>query len=583
MQNEAEEPPETNSSRFARAKKAQLAQARRLEAINFLSHCGLSVISPDSLHERVATSLEKQQIDDVISISPSSQRTTLKAIRDTNGTSATTTSTNAKRLTDVLAAASVATETSLGNTTNDAVSKQQEGKVPVLRRIPESRSHFQLEKIQEATFFLRNLQLRPELPLREEPLHCDEKSDNKSASNRAAPDDEKSILPDSEGRYPLAAVAYGYEEEKERAATAAYKRGMSADFDNPHSRRTHSAEGVSSHVSSCEPHSRRLELSVKPNLVRRLSIAGIPDRLEAPEDDRADRPQWESDVLNALQQGGNRMNFRMFISAGRGSMMSLSSVLGKRVRDTPFGGSEQSEIKIESPEKHRLWTRRTGVSYGHLLSVEDTYDPRFLDDSNLKSGKHRVVMHLPGFMETVISFVNTKDLKRELNDKFRADHEWINPTLTLSKIRRLRLKLADIVVELEMEISTGALACCYFERLIYKGAVNRDNRKLIMGACLILAFKFNNEKRADGPASSEGAETPALPKLTAGLADLFDSVEEHLGVRKKEILQLEFIVFAGLDLGLSVTHVQIAHHMKHLKAECIAREQGEKYQDLELV
>lgn len=52
-------------------------------------------------------------------------------------------------------------------------------------------------------------------------------------------------------------------------------------------------------------------------------------------------------------------------------------------------------------------------------SIDDLYDPYFLDDANIQSGKHRVVMNLPGMMQSVISYVTAKDLKDELNQQFR--------------------------------------------------------------------------------------------------------------------------------------------------------------------
>ena len=46
-----------------------------------------------------------------------------------------------------------------------------------------------------------------------------------------------------------------------------------------------------------------------------------------------------------------------------------------------------------------------GVSYDFLLTREaaesGTYDPFYLDDPSLQSGKHRMVMNLPGFIESV--------------------------------------------------------------------------------------------------------------------------------------------------------------------------------------
>ena len=40
-------------------------------------------------------------------------------------------------------------------------------------------------------------------------------------------------------------------------------------------------------------------------------------------------------------------------------------------------------------------------------------------------------------------------------------------------------------------MATVALACIYFERLCLVGVVTKPNRRLVMAACLAIAYKFN--------------------------------------------------------------------------------------------
>ena len=99
---------------------------------------------------------------------------------------------------------------------------------------------------------------------------------------------------------------------------------------------------------------------------------------------------------------------------------------------------------------------------------EFDYDPTWLDDPNIKSGKHRTVMNLPCFMGTVIGWVKEKELRKELNQQFRIKHEWLHPSLTLSKIRKIKQLMIAVLKENTLEVSTVALACIYFEKLILK-------------------------------------------------------------------------------------------------------------------
>jgi hypothetical protein len=109
---------------------------------------------------------------------------------------------------------------------------------------------------------------------------------------------------------------------------------------------------------------------------------------------------------------------------------------------------------------------------------------------------------------SVIQYTRPSDLKRELNEHFRSRHPTIDPSITLSKIRKVKTDLLAISEELDLEISTVALAYAYFEKLILKGSrkgkesnsisteantsyVTKENRKMI--ACK--SFSTNDEAR----------------------------------------------------------------------------------------
>jgi hypothetical protein len=79
--------------------------------------------------------------------------------------------------------------------------------------------------------------------------------------------------------------------------------------------------------------------------------------------------------------------------------------------------------------------------------MDSEYDPDLIDDPELTTGKHRTVLNLACWRETIIPFVKPKELKEELNEQFKLRHPWLNPTITLHKIRSLKKKLLDIGVQ----------------------------------------------------------------------------------------------------------------------------------------
>ena len=66
--------------------------------------------------------------------------------------------------------------------------------------------------------------------------------------------------------------------------------------------------------------------------------------------------------------------------------------------------------------------------------------------------------------------------------------------LTLSKLRSLKRELFQIGVKCQLEIATIATAYVYFEKIVLKRIVNKQNRKVVAANCLVIAAKLHDVK-----------------------------------------------------------------------------------------
>ncbi|KAJ1511254.1 hypothetical protein HMI55_006668 [Coelomomyces lativittatus] len=78
-------------------------------------------------------------------------------------------------------------------------------------------------------------------------------------------------------------------------------------------------------------------------------------------------------------------------------------------------------------------------------TTKSSYNPNYLDNPNLKTGRHKTVISLPCLMGSIFHYTRPSDLKKEFNERFREIHPEVDGSLTLSQIRQLKLKLIDIV------------------------------------------------------------------------------------------------------------------------------------------
>lgn len=122
------------------------------------------------------------------------------------------------------------------------------------------------------------------------------------------------------------------------------------------------------------------------------------------------------------------------------------------------------------------------------------FDPWFLDSGNITGGERRKkLIALPSYRTSVISFVDKKILKKDLNHNFFIQHPELEVReIELTHLRKTKNELLVYALEKESVIELGTVAHAYwcFERLVCLGMVSKKNRKILLADCMLLAIKF---------------------------------------------------------------------------------------------
>ncbi|XP_069777890.1 CDK5 and ABL1 enzyme substrate 1 isoform X2 [Narcine bancroftii] len=212
------------------------------------------------------------------------------------------------------------------------------------------------------------------------------------------------------------------------------------------------------------------------------------------------------------------------------STASLSQFRNTGHRNLPLGRANSSQGSIE-----------TGNEVGEFAE----YDPNLLDDPQWPCGKHKRVLIFPSYMTTVIEYVKPSDLKKDMNETFREKFPYIK--LTLSKIRSLKREMRKLAQEeCGLEEPTVAMSFVYFEKLAFKGKLNKQNRKLCAGACVLLAAKVGSDLRKHE------------------VKHLIDKLEEKFRLNRRELIAFEFPVLVALEFALHLSEHEVLPHYRRL-------------------
>ncbi|XP_061835242.2 CDK5 and ABL1 enzyme substrate 1 isoform X1 [Nerophis lumbriciformis] len=224
-----------------------------------------------------------------------------------------------------------------------------------------------------------------------------------------------------------------------------------------------------------------------------------------------------------------------------------TNVLGGRRNtiDSTSSFSQSRNASHRSLSLARANSNQSSLDTGNDLSDFREYDPNLLDDPQWPCGKHKRVLIFPSYMTTVIEYVKPSDLKKDMNETFKEKFPHIR--LTLSKIRSLKREIKKLAQdECGYEEPTVAMAFVYFEKLVLQGKLNKQNRKLCTGACVLLAAKIGGD----------------LKKHEVKL--LIDKLEERFRVNRRELIAFEFPVLVALEFNLHLPEHEVMPHYRRL-------------------
>ncbi|XP_077074043.1 CDK5 and ABL1 enzyme substrate 2 isoform X2 [Siphateles boraxobius] len=172
------------------------------------------------------------------------------------------------------------------------------------------------------------------------------------------------------------------------------------------------------------------------------------------------------------------------------------------------------------------------------------YDPNLLSDPQWPCGKHKRVLIFASYVTTVIEYVKPSDLKKDMNETFKEKFPHIK--LTLSKIRSLKREMRSVSEECGLQPVTIAMAFVYFEKLVLQGRLNKNNRKLVSAACVLLAAKISSDLKKQE------------------VKQLIDRLEERFRINRKELISLEFTVLVALEMALYLPDSKVMPHYRRL-------------------
>ncbi|KAK1899313.1 CDK5 and ABL1 enzyme substrate 2, partial [Dissostichus eleginoides] len=178
------------------------------------------------------------------------------------------------------------------------------------------------------------------------------------------------------------------------------------------------------------------------------------------------------------------------------------------------------------------------------VGLDLDYDPNLLSDPQWPCGKHKRVLIFASYMTTVIEYVKPSDLKKDMNETFKEKYPHIK--LTLSKIRSLKREMRVVGEDCGLQPVTIAMSFVYFEKLVLQGRLNKQNRKLVSAACLLLAAKISSDLKKQE------------------VKHLIDKLEERFRISRRELITFEFTILVALEMALYLPESKVMPHFRKL-------------------
>ncbi|XP_060065222.1 CDK5 and ABL1 enzyme substrate 1-like isoform X2 [Ylistrum balloti] len=250
-------------------------------------------------------------------------------------------------------------------------------------------------------------------------------------------------------------------------------------------------------------------------------------------------------ALVRVDDGQDISYSELLVSSKEGPLRrSLSEQVPLNIPDTPLSTGREfgRSVSYDPTHLHRSSVIASGLKRVPEEEDDVSYDPSVLDDPELQSGRYRNLLRFTSYLTSVIDYVKPSTLKKELNEKFKEKFPSIQ--LTLTKLRSLKRELRQIAsVKCGLDIWVVAQAYVFFEKLILK--INKQNRKLCAGACLMLSAKLNDVKGDQ-------------------LTKLIENIEDDLRVNRKELVSFEFACLVSLKFALHTSDQEIFPHYQRL-------------------
>lgn len=184
------------------------------------------------------------------------------------------------------------------------------------------------------------------------------------------------------------------------------------------------------------------------------------------------------------------------------------------------------------------------------ITVIENYTPCCLDNHEYFVGKNITTLTPQGYRVSIIQYTKPSDRKNLINERFKELFPHIS--LPLSSLRSSKSGILRIATECGIDLAAVAYAYTYFEKVVLMGKVNKTNRRIIAGVCLLLAVKFCTD-----------AKKQELRTLIEKIMDLFR-------ISSRELLLHEFPVLLTLQFSLVTPCHQVQEHYNQLVTPSVA-------------